>query len=93
MIALYVPSAGASRRVFFDVRMGELTLARLRTRSGGRRQGEHVLRFSFPLPPNDRPIDLTVESRPVRYVEAEAASNTRDALGAVPFRLVGAWLR
>ena len=92
-IALCVSPATESRRVFFDVRVGDLTLARLRTRSGGRREGEPVLRFSFPLPPNDRPIDLTVESRPVRYVEAEAASNTRDALGAVPFRLVGAWLR
>ena len=50
MIALCVSPATASRRVFFDVRMGDLTLARLRTRSGGRREGEPVLRFSFPLP-------------------------------------------
>ena len=50
MVALYVPSASASRRVFFDVRIGELALARLRARSGGRRKREHVLRFSFPLP-------------------------------------------
>ena len=94
MIALYVPSAGASRRVFFDVRMGDLALARLRARSGGRRKREHVLRFSFPLPAlNGCSIELAVESRPVRYEDAESTSNTRDAFGAVPFRLLGAWLR
>jgi hypothetical protein len=80
--------------VFFDVRIGDLALARLRARSGGRRDGEHVLRFRFPLPsPNGRSVDLTIESRPVRYVDAGAASNIRDAFGAMPFRLIGAWLR
>jgi hypothetical protein len=94
MIALCVPTATASRRVFFDVRTEELALARLRARSGGRRERQHVLRFSFPLPAqNGAPVDLTVESRPVRYEDAGTASKTRDAFGAVPFRLVGAWLR
>jgi hypothetical protein len=93
-IALCVPSSAPSRRVFFDVRIGDLALARLRARSGGRREGEHVLRFRFPLPsPNGSSVDLTIESRPVRYVNAGAASNIRDAFGAMPFRLIGAWLR
>jgi hypothetical protein len=93
-IALCVPSSTPSRRVFFDVRIGDLALARLRARSGGRREGEQVLRFRFPLPsPNGRSVDLTIESRPVRYVDAGAASNIRDAFGAMPFRLIGAWLR
>jgi len=94
MLALCVPSATASRRVFFDVRVGEVALARLRARSGRRRQAEDVLRFRFPLPaPNGSSVDLTVESRPISYEDAGTASNIRDALGAVPFRLVGAWLR
>jgi hypothetical protein len=94
MLALCVPSATASRRVFFDVRVGEVALARLRARSDRRRQAEHVLRFRFPLPAqNGSSVDLTVESRPVSYEDAGTASNIRDALGAVPFRLVGAWLR
>jgi hypothetical protein len=94
MVALCIPSDTASRRVFFDVRMGDLTLARLRTRTGGRRKRQPVVRFSFPLPARDgRPVDLTVESRPVKYEDAERTANARDASGAVPFRLVGAWLR
>ena len=94
MIALCVPCATASRRVFFDVRTDELALARLRGRSGGRREREHLLRFSFPLPARTGcPIALTVESRPVGYGGTGGTSNTRDTLAAVPFRLVGAWLR
>ena len=93
MVALCVPPASASRRVFFDVRIGELALARLRARSGGQRKREHLLRFSFPLPAQNGPVDLTVESRPVSYQDAGTTSNTRDVFGAVPFQLVGAWLR
>ena len=93
MVALSIPPATASRRVFFDVRMGELALARLRARSGGQREREHVLRFSFPLPAQNGPVDLTVESRPVSYEHAGMTSDARGFLGAVPFRLVGAWLR
>jgi hypothetical protein len=93
MIALCVP-ASESRRVFFDVRTADRALARLRARAGGRGQREQVLRFSFPLPAQDCcAIDLTVESRPVKYEDADRASNARDAVAAVPFRLVGAWLR
>src|SRR5262249_12394940 len=39
-IALCVPASAPSRRVFFDVRIGDLALARLRARSGGRQEGE-----------------------------------------------------
>ncbi|HEU0290284.1 MAG TPA: nucleotidyltransferase family protein [Burkholderiales bacterium] len=94
MIALCIPADTASRRVFFDVRMGELTLARLRTRSGGGGKRQPVLRFRFPLPvQNGCPVDLTVESRPVRYEDGARPPNPREPLAAVPFRLVGAWLR
>lgn len=93
MVALCVPPATASRRVFFDVRIGELALTRLRARSGGQRKREHLLRFRFPLPAQNGPVDLTVESRPVSYQDAGTTSNTRDNFGAVPFQLVGAWLR
>lgn len=92
VIALRVRSPAVSRRVFFDVCAGDLAIARLRARLGGRRRGERALRFSFPLPnQSGRPVDLTIESRPVSYVGTRAESGTRDAFAAVPFLLIGAW--
>ena len=48
-----------------------------------------MLRFRFLSPsPNGRSVDLTIESRPVRYVDAGAASNIRDALELCRFGLL-----
>jgi hypothetical protein len=83
-----------SRRIFFDVWSGNLAIARLRARSGGRRQAEQILRFSFPVPAQNgrSSMDLSIESRPVGYVETETDPRIRAAKEAVPFRLVGAWI-
>lgn len=82
-----------SRRLFFDVCVGGIAIARLRTRAGGGRSAKSVTRsFRFPLPaPDGRVPMLQISARPTRFLRPDATQAEREDFGALPFHIAGIW--
>lgn len=91
-IAFLAPAM--SRRLFFDVTVNEVGIARLRTRAGGRRAGKETSRtFYLPMPVwTAGKVDVLVSARPVRYIAPDAAAGDLAALSPIPFRISGAFV-
>lgn len=82
-----------SRRLFFDVCVGGIAIARLRTRAGGGRPSAVVTRtFRFPLPANvGRVSTLQISARPCRFLRPGAEQAEREDFGPLPFHVAGIW--
>ena len=82
-----------SRRLFFDVCVGEIAIARLRTRAGGGRTAKTVTRsFRFDLPAMDgSAASLRISARPAHFLRPGAAPAEREDFGPFPFHVAGIW--
>jgi hypothetical protein len=82
-----------SRRLFFDVCVDGVAVARLRTRAGGRHPGKPVSRrFRFPLDDGGNTTSLEISARPSRFLRPSASADEISDFGPVPFRLAAAWV-
>lgn len=82
-----------SRRLFFDICIDGISIARLRTRSGGQKALEVVSRrFRFRLPENvAEGSSLTVSARPSRFLFPDPSEAAIAEFGPVPFQVAGIW--
>jgi len=89
-IRLALPAPEMSRRIFFDLAIGDVGIARLRSRAGGSGVASEVERsFSVPIPHwLSGNAEISLRARPVRFIPPDATPEMRAELEPVPFRLV-----
>ena len=82
-----------SRRLFFDVCIDGVAVARLRTRAGGGNPDKRVWRrFQFPLPQSSAGTAvLEISARPSRFIRPGASADEFLEFGPFPFQPSAAW--
>jgi Uncharacterised nucleotidyltransferase len=91
-IRLAVSTPPLSRRVFFDVTVDGIAVARLRSRLGPPANHEKKITFVLPLPEaRETDIAISIEARPVAFVPPHAHAELHIANDPLKFRLVSAW--
>lgn len=92
VVKLGFSSPVRSRRLFFDVCVGGIAIARLRTRAGGRPAVAVTRSFRIPVPTmDDRALSLQISARPSRFLRPGAAKTELEDSGPVPFHVAGIW--
>lgn len=83
-----------SRRLFFDVCIDGVAVARLRTRAGGMHPGKPVSRrFQFPLNGHGgNTASLEISARPSRFLGPGASADEISDIGPIPFQVAAAWV-
>jgi hypothetical protein len=82
-----------SRRLFFDVCVDGVAVARLRTRAGGGAGSGDVgrtFRFSLPAPAGDA-VSLRISARPAHFLRPDATAAEIEDFGPHPFDVAGVW--
>jgi hypothetical protein len=94
IVAVAVNRPAISRRMFFDISIDGIGIARARSRTGGAQAGsECVLWFAVRLPTrHDGPGVLRIESRPVSYRSPMLDPAARAKVAPVEFRIESAAL-
>ncbi|TGP21949.1 MULTISPECIES: nucleotidyltransferase family protein [unclassified Mesorhizobium] len=93
VLKLGLDRPGRSRRLFFDVCVDGVAIARLRARSGGGHSKAEVTKlFRIPLPErvNDTAL-LSISARPTHFLRPGATQAEIDRFGRYPFRVAGVW--
>lgn len=89
VIRLALPSPATSRRIFFDLAINDIGIARLRSRAGGRGETEIERVFSIPIPHwLSGNAEIALRARPVRFIPPDATPEARAELEPIPFRLL-----
>jgi hypothetical protein len=91
LVSLAVSQPLMSRRIFFDVSVDGVAVARWRARAGPTSSAEKRMTFSLQLPHhNQADLRVTIEARPAGFVPPHADDQLRSTLGPIKFRLLGA---
>jgi hypothetical protein len=92
LVKLGFTSPVRSRRLFFDVCIGGVAIARLRTRAGGQQAKAITRSFRFCLPAMvGNAASLQISARPAHFLRPGAAPAEREDFGPFPFHVAGIW--